>query len=945
MKTAKNTPWIWTPDLFPERNAFVRFRKSFNAAKETRATLRISADSRYWLWLNGELLGSGPVRSWVNHWKFDQYEVTLKPGKNTLAVLVNSWGTGNFQYLVAAPGLWLELSGEAAPIVTTGRGWKCSESPAHVSNVPRVSVQEWFEEQFDARADEPWLTENFNDKAWSDAVQVPPPHPSLEPSGIALLTEERVYPQRIVRAEQVSSPSQTWTLDLHRQVFPGDVGSELMKLRGFITTQIWSDKAQKIELIRPHHHSGEIKLNGKVYPALAGGLITDEQMQPVPLKAGWNQLLVSYPDTNANDCGYVHMAQFVLTVRASAPLVWSATGKKGGPAWAFVGPFEFTQAQRERIRADRDFPRLTIAEPTHPEASAEAFEKLYADGGQSIDIPALPYFAPFSDEYVLNNDAFAFAWGDRVTAPLAIENAQALLSGNAEWALIPAPAKGDKGDAVRVLVDYGREVVGAHEFEIEAAEGTVVDFFNFEFIQPDGRENYAEGMNNSLRYICKGGRQRYRSLQRRGFQYSYIIFRNISGPVRLRSADVHFISYPQTHQGWFTCDDFKLNEIWKVGAHTLRCCAEDTYTDCPTYEQTHWVGDSRNEALIDWVINGDPRLWFRCAEQIGQSLELDFADITASQVPSSWSNILSTWSFLWMRSCREYLLWTGDYAGSAKLLKWVIRNVDGVERHINADGLFELQSWNLFDWAEMDTPDQGVITHLNCFAVVALRECAEMARWLKNPKAATRFERLAKSIETAINTHLWDAEKRAYIDCIHADGTKSAVLSQQTATVALISGVAQGEREKRCREIIHNPPKGFVKAGSPFFEFFLLEVLKLENKDRAFLDVIRRDWGFMVEQGASTFWEMWSQRHGRLTRSHCHGWSAAPTFFLSNTVLGVEPLKPGFAEVRIAPKLGDLQFVRGAMPTPHGLIEVSARRKGSQVEVSYKVPKGVRVKK
>jgi hypothetical protein len=83
----------------------------------------------------------------------------------------------------------------------------------------------------------------------------------------------------------------------------------------------------------------------------------------------------------------------------------------------------------------------------------------------------------------------------------------------------------------------------------------------------------------------------------------------------------------------------------------------------------------------------------------------------------------------------------------------------------------------------------------------------------------------------------------------------------------------------------------------------------------------------------------------RLTRSHCHGWSAAPTFFLSSTVLGIEPLKPGFAEVRIAPQLGDLTFARGSMPTPFGLIEVSARRVGKKVEVECRLPKGVRRKK
>lgn len=926
--------------MLPPRNAFLRFRNSFSIKTAVSATLRISADSRYWLWLNGDYLGSGPVRSWPGHWKFDEYKIPFDQGKNTLAVLVNHLGTGNFQYIPAEPGLWLQL--DANDSIPDIRGaWKCSESRAMLSKVPRISAPLGFEEQFDSRFNEPWQQIAFDDCRWPDAVATAPPHPSLEPSGIPHLTREETWPRRIVKIEKLSPPLESWTLDIRRLLLPEDCGSQKLILRGFLYSQIWTSKAQEIELFRPHHHRGEFKLNGTTIGGSEGSSQATEP-QIARLKRGWNRLVIPYPDTNPQKCGYVHLAQFVLTIRASLPLTWSATRKKGGPAWLFVGPFHLTDSQHAAVRANVDYPRLSFAEPTHVDASPEAFERLYSDAARTIDFSRLPYAIPFNDDCVIASDAFALAWGDKALGPYAIENAEALLSGNAEWAEIPKPSH---GSAIRILLDFGREVVGSHLFEIDASEGTIVDFFNFEFIQPDGRENYSEGMNNSLRYICREGRQGFRSLQRRGFQYSYLIIRNMRAHVRVRSVSVDFITYPQARRGRFESSDTLLNQIWEVGAHTLRCCAEDTYTDCPTYEQTHWVGDARNEALVDWVVNGDSRLWFRCLEQTGQSLELDCNPITASQVPSSWPNLLPSWSFLWMRSCSEYLLWTGDYQGAEILMKWVARNVDGIENRINSLNLFELQAWNMFDWAAMDTPAQGIITHLNCFAVQALHDCAKMAHWLDERQAVIRFKKLAGKIATAINTHLWDEKEGAYIDCIRADGEKSPIFSQQTATAALISGIAKGKREKLCRRIIHAAPKKFVKAGSPFFEFFLLEVLKTENREVAFLDVIRRDWGFMIEQGASTFWEMWSLRDGRLTRSHCHGWSSAPTFFLSSTVLGVEPTKPGFAEVRIAPKLGDLRFARGTMPTPYGPIEVAARRVGKQVKVSCKLPDDVRLRK
>ena len=55
--------WILDPRPRPSaRNAFVRFRRVFPSPGQP-LRIRITADSRYWLWINGERLGSGPVRS------------------------------------------------------------------------------------------------------------------------------------------------------------------------------------------------------------------------------------------------------------------------------------------------------------------------------------------------------------------------------------------------------------------------------------------------------------------------------------------------------------------------------------------------------------------------------------------------------------------------------------------------------------------------------------------------------------------------------------------------------------------------------------------------------------------------------------------------------------------------------------------------------------------
>lgn len=67
-----------------------------------------------------------------------------------------------------------------------------------------------------------------------------------------------------------------------------------------------------------------------------------------------------------------------------------------------------------------------------------------------------------------------------------------------------------------------------------------------------------------------------------------------------------------------------------------------------------------------------------------------------------------------------------------------------------------------------------------------------------------------------------------------------------------------------------------------------------------------------------------------------HGWSSTPTRDLIVHVLGITPDLPGFARVRVAPRLGPLRRAAGAAPTPYGLVEVRAT--GETVEITSPVP-------
>jgi len=149
-----------------------------------------------------------------------------------------------------------------------------------------------------------------------------------------------------------------------------------------------------------------------------------------------------------------------------------------------------------------------------------------------------------------------------------------------------------------------------------------------------------------------------------------------------------------------------------------------------------------------------------------------------------------------------------------------------------------------------------------------------------------------------------------------------------------------------------------LKVGGPrdistFYGFYVLQALAKAGEIDAALDFIRTYWGAMLDLGATTFWEDfnldWTPNATRIDElvpagkkdihgdfgaycyvgfrhSLCHGWASGPTAWLSQHVLGVEPLEPGFQRVRVVPQLGKLDWAEGAYPTPQGVIHVRHER-------------------
>ena len=152
--------------------------------------------------------------------------------------------------------------------------------------------------------------------------------------------------------------------------------------------------------------------------------------------------------------------------------------------------------------------------------------------------------------------------------------------------------------------------------------------------------------------------------------------------------------------------------------------------------------------------------------------------------------------------------------------------------------------------------------------------------------------------------------------------------------------------DKKCITLgyIESEPEAFIRAGSPFFLFYVYEVLVAQGRLKEVLEDIKIRWGEMLRYDCKTCWEVFPGFYEvSRTRSYCHSWSASPTYFIHRYALGVERSADGFDEIRLHPVDVNLGWCEGSIPTPHGRIDVRWSRESGNLRYFLRLPSAIRV--
>ena len=202
--TAPKEDWaakyIWDSSDCAEENVWMCMRKSVDISSvPSSLTAFISADSRYWLYINGEnVVFEGSVKRGptVDGSYFDSVEIApyLRNGRNIICALVWYWGKNtSFSNTDSGSAGFLFEAGD----IISDSGWKVCRHPAYLKDngisqpnyrLPESNIY------YDAGKEiGDWLSSGFDDSSWQNATEYGTggcaPWGRLYPRGIPLLKD------------------------------------------------------------------------------------------------------------------------------------------------------------------------------------------------------------------------------------------------------------------------------------------------------------------------------------------------------------------------------------------------------------------------------------------------------------------------------------------------------------------------------------------------------------------------------------------------------------------------------------------------------------------------------------------------------------------------------------------------------------------------------------
>jgi alpha-L-rhamnosidase len=497
-----------------------------------------------------------------------------------------------------------------------------------------------------------------------------------------------------------------------------------------------------------------------------------------------------------------------------------------------------------------------------------------------------------------------------------------------------------------LILDVGRVMYGRLSAEVLGPPGTLIDIgWDEKLYQPSnssgpGRPLPFPGHLHSNwsqvdSWIMDGNSHPLSTLDARVGRYIVI---NVWGnsPVEIRNLQVIEERYPTTPRGEFVSPDPLLNQIWHVGAVTAQLNMLDAYSD-PWRERGQWWGDAYVVDRTNRVAFGDLALLRRGLLYMADGFE---EGNPAAFAPSGREVHILDYGMLWVQSLEAYITLTHDEAFLMETYPVLKAFLNHLQAKTNAAGLLNITSAH---WSQSTYLDSratfnrhGQSAAVNAIYYGTLNSAANLADWMGDTPFAQTWRTQAEAVKEQVNAQLYLPEEgRFAATYLYGEFFAPSAYSQAwPLAYGLVPETEIPRVVAALREYVSSEPQ------KPTVDIYgmnwVLEALARNGYMNEALDLIRLYYGYMLEAGATTWWESFTapERH---ETAQSHGWGSSPTWLLTTYLLGGRWTGPDTWEVR--PALQGVTNLSGSLPIgEHDLLISWQVTSCSHAEIEIRAP-------
>ena len=498
------------------------------------------------------------------------------------------------------------------------------------------------------------------------------------------------------------------------------------------------------------------------------------------------------------------------------------------------------------------------------------------------------------------------------------------------------------------IYDLGQNMVGWCQIKVRGPAGTQVSLRHAETLKPDGSLylDNIRGARVTDIYTLKGkGEEVYEPrFTYHGFRYVEVT--GFPGKPTLASLAGHVVNDDVATAGEFTCSQPTINKFYRNIVWGVRGNYRSISTDCPQRDERQgWLGDRSAESKGETYLFDIAALYAKWTQDMADAQKPNgsISDVCPSYWPMYNDNV--TWPSSAVIIPGALVDQYADVAHLARLYPSMVKWIDHMSSYITND---IITKDNYGDWCVppedpklIHSKDPARKTAPAILATSYFHQCLKLvagyAKLLDKPEDSQRFSALAEKLKTALNDRFYNREK----GCYDNGSQTSCVLPLAFDMVP----VGEGERVfGHLVDKITNETKGHVGTGlvgGQWLNRVLTEGGRPDIVYRFATNTAYPSWGYMVEKGATTVWELWN------------GDTADPAMNSGNHVMlvgdlviwfyeclaGIKPVQPGFKHILMKPHpVGDLKFVKATHRSPYGWITSEWTRKDGKFDWTITVP-------